>query len=204
MRTFDLPLLLSLGLLIVACRQGQAPSAQPTAAEVSTPVAAVAEPVAETTALPDGLLPNQRQPLDGVVSGGQPNEKQLRAAQVAGFKTVINLRQPSEGGLANEPQLVEELGMAYVSLPIAGAAGLTQENVVALAKILDEADKPALLHCGSGNRIGALLALKAFYLDGKAADEATEIGLDGGLTRLEGAVREILESAQEAPSGLPN
>ena len=53
-----------------------------------------------------------------------------------------------------------------------------------------------LLHCGSGNRVGALLALKAFWLDGGSAEEALEVGLAGGVTRLEPTVRELLGLAE--------
>ncbi|MEM7050141.1 MAG: sulfur transferase domain-containing protein [Acidobacteriota bacterium] len=137
-----------------------------------------------------GLVPNARQPADGVVSGGQPTADQLAAAQEAGFQTVINLRTEGEPG-ARQAE-VEAFGLSYVELPIAGAAGLTRDNVEALAEILEEVQKPALLHCGSGNRIGALFALKAFWLDGEAPEAALEKGLDSGLTRLEPKVRELL------------
>ena len=82
--------------------------------------------------------------------------------------------------------------MAYVSIPVDGKAGLSEENAAALAEALETAERPLLLHCGSGNRVGALLALKAFQVDGKTAEESLEIGLAGGVTRLEPVVRELL------------
>jgi uncharacterized protein (TIGR01244 family) len=146
------------------------------------------------------LVPNQKAPAPGAISGGQPSREQLVASRDAGYRTVMNLRTPGEGGaIDDETALVAELGMDYVSIPIAGAAGLTRDNVEAFARALEAAERPVLIHCGSGNRIGALFALKAFYLDGKSAEEALSIGRASGLTRLEGAVREILESA--APEG---
>ena len=54
---------------------------------------------------------------------------------------------------------------------------------------------PVLLHCGSGNRVGALLALAAFHVDGRPADAALQYGLDSGLTRLEPVVRDHLSAA---------
>jgi uncharacterized protein (TIGR01244 family) len=135
-----------------------------------------------------------KEPMDGVISGGQPSPEQLTAARDAGYKTVLNMRRPDEKGVGDEAEMVDGLGMEYLSIPIDGAAGLTRENTLAFAAALESAEYPLIIHCGSGNRIGALFALKAFWVDGKSAEEALQIGLDSGLTRLEGAVTEILES----------
>ncbi len=140
------------------------------------------------------LVPEGRTPLDGVLTGGQPTPEQLEAISRAGFRTVINLRLPSEPGVEGEAEKVAELGMRYVSIPVAGAEGLTEDNVRALAEALAAAPGPTLLHCGSGNRVGALLALKAHWLDGASPEEALEEGRAGGLTRLEPAVRELVRA----------
>ncbi|SVC09755.1 uncharacterized protein METZ01_LOCUS262609, partial [marine metagenome] len=47
-------------------------------------------------------------------------------------------------------------------------------------------------YCASGNRVGGLLALKAYWLDGVEPDDALEIGRQAGLTGLESAVQELL------------
>ncbi len=140
------------------------------------------------------LVRNGRVPLDGVLTGGQPTDEQLVALRSAGFTTVINLRQPGERGTQGEAERVAELGMRYVAIPVAGAEGLTEDNARALAAALEEAERPVLVHCGSGNRVGALLALKAFWVDGAGADEALAAGTAAGLTRLESDVRRILEA----------
>ncbi len=150
-------------------------------------------PVVEATAVdPITLVENGKMPMEGVLTGGQPTDEQFAALRDAGFATVINLRQPSERGNRDEAEMIAELGMAYVSIPVDGKAGLTEENAAALAAALDGAAGPVLLHCGSGNRVGALLALKAFWLDGASAEEALELGIAGGVTRLEPTVRELL------------
>ena len=48
------------------------------------------------------------------------------------------------------------------------------------------------MHCASGNRVGGLFALKAFYVDGKTPEEALEIGRSAGMTRTEAVVRQEL------------
>lgn len=140
------------------------------------------------------LVPNARQPLDGVVSGGQPTAEQLAQAAAAGFKTVINLRMPGERGTDDEAAQVAGFGMEYVALPIPGADGITEKNARELVRLLEVSERPVLLHCGSGNRIGALLALSSYYVDGRSPEEAIQYGLDSGMTRLEPVVREHLAS----------
>lgn len=134
-------------------------------------------------------IPNARVPTDGVLTGGQPSEAQFRAAREAGFATVINLRNIGEPGVAEQAERLSKMGLTYHHLPVAGADGVTVENAKVFASMVDNADRPLLVHCGSGNRIGALAAMRAFHLDGESADEALAIGRAWGLTGLEPAVR---------------
>lgn len=148
-------------------------------------------------------LPNQKQPFEGVVTGGQPDDADYQAAADQGFKTVVSLRAMGEGGEAEGRAKAAGLGMKVVHIPMQGAAGLTEENAKALAEVLaDASKKPLIVHCASGNRVGALFALKAFHVDGKSKDEALVIGKAAGLTSLEGAVKAYLDAqpAAEAPA----
>lgn len=132
-------------------------------------------------------IPEARQPLPGVVTGGAPSAEQLRAAQALGYQTVISLL-PSQERDEGAPEAVEQLGMRFVSIPIAGADDLTEENARELGRVLRSAERPLILHCASGNRSGALLALAAFYVEGVSAESALELGLRAGLTSLRPAV----------------
>jgi protein tyrosine phosphatase (PTP) superfamily phosphohydrolase (DUF442 family) len=70
---------------------------------------------------------------------------------------------------------------------------LTRENVEALDRLLDEsADDGTVLYCASSNRVGALLALRAYWLDGAEADQALELGRQAGMTSLEARVGELM------------
>jgi uncharacterized protein (TIGR01244 family) len=133
-------------------------------------------------------------PFDGIVTAGQPSPEQLEAFKAAGIATVVNLRQPTETLGFDEQSTVETLGMTYVALPIAGSAGLSEENVRRFADILDSHARPMLVHCGSANRVGALFALDAGRHRGKSVDEAIELGRAAGLGSLEPATRERLNS----------
>ncbi len=146
-------------------------------------------------------IPNARIPVAGVLSGGQPTQEQIAAAGAAGYKTVINLRADTEPGFEWEAAAVKASGMSYVSIPVAGAADLTKETVARLDVALKEAvaKGPVLLHCGSGNRNGALLALRAAWIEGKEPAAALEYGKAAGLTGLEPSVKSILGIEDSAP-----
>jgi len=165
---------------------------------------AVQPAVAETEAAKSLLLPirNARIPMQGVLSGGQPTREQIAAAGKAGFRTVINLRTEEEPGFEWEADSVAEHGMRYVLIPVAGADGLTRKNVKRIDTALREAQKsgPVLLHCGSGNRIGAILALREHWLAGTEPDAALRYGVESGLTRLEPKTRELLGLTAPEPA----
>lgn len=140
-------------------------------------------------------IPNARRPLPGVLSGGQPTRAQLEEAAAAGYRTVVNLRPLDEPGAWDERPLVAELGMRFHHIPVAGTADLDRDRAAALAEILeDPSAQPVLVHCASGNRVGALVAIHAALLRGVSIDEALELGRRAGLTRLEEATRAYLES----------
>lgn len=136
-------------------------------------------------------IPNARVTKTGLLVGGQPSHDQLKEIQEAGYRTVITLRTESEQGDEGEQATVERLGMKFVSIPVAGPAGLTEENARALAKALGEQDAlPAVLHCKTGQRVSALLGLKAFVVDRVSAAAAIDLAKSLGLKKLEAALRE--------------
>lgn len=153
--------------------------------------AAAVEPVAAQAKLVD--LPNAKMPWDQILVGGQPTREQLAEVAAAGYGTVINLRAPGELTEWDEEAVVGSLGMRYVSLPVAGQRDLTEETARRLAEHLEEVgSQPVLIHCASGNRVGAVFALKAFFLDGESKEASMAIGKRSGLLSLEPMVEGIL------------
>ena len=140
-----------------------------------------------------GTLRNFAAPLPGIFTSGQPTELQFASLSRIGITRVIQLRLADETGTGWEEERAEEVGIAFVRIPVAGSKGLTRANVDRLREELDRPnDAGTLVCCGSSNRVGALLALKAF-LDGAGSMRALEIGRAAGLTRLEPAERELLQ-----------
>lgn len=136
-----------------------------------------------------------KQPRPQLYTAGQPSAAQLQQAAAAGITTLIDLRQPDEDRGFDETAAAERLGLRYVRIPVAGAAGLTQANAQALRSALAQSQGPVLLHCASGNRAGALLALLQAR-DGAPVEQALQFGRSAGMTSLEAPTRALLE--QEA------
>jgi len=123
------------------------------------------------------------------VASGQPDEAMLQAVAEAGFSAVVDLRAAVEERGFDERKEVERLGMLYAVLPIASADDITLDKAAVLDQILAQNEGPVLLHCASGNRVGALYALREKLL-GASNSEALAVGRAAGMTRLESVVRE--------------
>jgi len=133
--------------------------------------------------LPQAILgvANACQILPNVITGGQPNAAQLRALREAGGGIVLDLRDPMEPRPVNEAEVVGELGMEYVNVPVR-AGSLDDTTLERILSVLRTAgDKTVFVHCGSGNRVGGAL-IPYFMLDQHmeeqdAVDQAMRVGL---------------------------
>lgn len=180
-------------LLITGCAASPLPQAAstPEASTVSQPPTAAANPPEQP------LLPNAREPLPEVTTGGAPSVVQLQAAQRRGYRSVISLLPEAE--TTAEAAEAQRLGMQFVSIPIPDASALTRDNAERLASAMDvPGRKPLLLHCASGNRVGALLALRAFYVDHSSVEDALALGSSAGMTSLRSVVETQLAQASAA------
>lgn len=135
-------------------------------------------------------------PVDGITAAGQPDKAALEVFTDAGYATVIDIRAEDENRGFEEAAFVEELGMHYVAFPIDSEDDVSFDSARKLDELLRQYPGPVLVHCASGNRVGALLALRA-SLVGADDEQALALGREGGLTRLEDVVKKRLaEGAQ--------
>jgi protein tyrosine phosphatase (PTP) superfamily phosphohydrolase (DUF442 family) len=124
---------------------------------------------------------NACQILPTVITGGQPTAAQLRALQSAGGAVVLDIRDPMEPRLVDEADLVRQLGMEYINIPVR-ADSLDDATLERILSILRGAgDRTVFFHCGSGNRVGGAL-IPYFILDQAmeeedAIDQAMRVGL---------------------------
>jgi protein tyrosine phosphatase (PTP) superfamily phosphohydrolase (DUF442 family) len=171
-----------------------------TSPEPSAPAASQASPSPSAASGTVAVvpIPNAREPLPGVVTGGVPSDEDLRAAEALGYRTVVSLLPAADAG--DESERVARLGMRFGSIPSAGPADLTEDNARRLAEVLNAPDRrPLILHCGSGNRAGALLALEAFYVEHASAQAAIDLGEKAGMTSLRPVVEQRLGEAAPPP-----
>ena len=132
-------------------------------------------------------IPNYTRATDGeIVYAGQPSQDGFQVVKDAGFQTVINLR-PADEMSFDEKKVVEDLGMAYVNIPIT-TLSITDEKVGRLADLLGDPEAaPVLLHCGSSNRVGGMWYIyRALFTDAseeEAMEEATKYGLRSAMLK---------------------
>lgn len=131
-------------------------------------------------------------PDDKTIVCGALDDEKVAALAKSGVELVINL-QPDDELTFDEAVAVEQAGMSYEHLPINGAAELKQLKILAFDNILRQHHgKKIAMHCGSGNRVGAAIALRAGWLRGRKMDTAMERGRSHGLTKLEQEVHNRL------------
>jgi uncharacterized protein (TIGR01244 family) len=152
-----------------------------------------ATPIAQATPRLQADVPQLRVPRAGLVTGGQPAMDAWRDLRAAGVTRVINLRPASELGSRDEAAEVHASGMNFVQIDVAGPDDLTADNATLLWQALQGDAGSVLVHCASGNRAGALLALAAAQVGGMSPQAALEFGKAAGLTKLEPVVRERLQ-----------
>jgi len=145
------------------------------------------------------VIPNYHLLRPDLASGGQPTESGLPWLDALGFRTIIDLRAPSEGTAAEEAA-VRAAGLRYVSVPVTPET-FGREDVEAVAKVLAEPRTgPTLLHCVSGNRAAGLWAALQVR-EGRPFAEAEAEGRKAGLQSpaMIAAVRRVAGPAAETP-----
>jgi uncharacterized protein (TIGR01244 family) len=139
-------------------------------------------------------IPNEIHLAETLILGGQPDADALSRAREAGIKAIINLRPAAEDPAFDTSAAAQQLGLDYYALPVATAADLNPGTVKRFDALLADLEGVAtLVHCASGNRVGALFALRAGWLQGASTTDALAFGQRAGLTSLAAAVQAKLQ-----------
>ena len=115
--------------------------------------------------------------VDAVVAcGGATETSALKGLKDDGFKTVINLRLPTEQGANIEQNVAEAkaLGLNYINIPVNGQSPDPKTVDAFLETIANKANQPAFIHCASASRVGAYWLIKRVLQDGWSVEKATE------------------------------
>jgi uncharacterized protein (TIGR01244 family) len=118
-----------------------------------------------------------------VACGGATTPEAVPELAKMGFKSIINLRLPTEAG-ANvdaEAAAAKAAGIKFYNIPFNGQ---TPDPAVAdkfLDTITAPGNEPAYIHCAAGNRAGAMWMIKRLAVDhwdtDRAYTEASALGL---------------------------
>lgn len=151
-------------------------------------------------------VPAACEPVPGLVTGGQPDVEHFAALKAAGCEVVLDGRDPMEPRpFPDEAEVVRRAGMEYVNL----ALSYTPPDDAPLARLRQllapvARGRRILLHCNSGNRIGAALIPYLMLDRGMSRDDAIALGMrvgarDAGL--IEWALRYVETGARPLSAG---
>lgn len=129
---------------------------------------------------------------------GQPDEAALEAARENGVSLVVNLREPSELDW-DERGAAEALGLTYYSVPIPREGPLPDAAIARIEELIESHEgQNSLVHCSSGNRAAAWLAVHLVSEHEMSLDEALAVGRRAGITKdpIAAKVTAYVESAE--------
>ncbi len=105
-----------------------------------------------------GDIYNYLQINERLATSGQPTSCQFEWIAAAGYATVINLLPAdSENSLAGEPELVAELGMRYVHIPVDFKAPREQDFERFAAAMSEARGERTWVHCAANARVSAFV-----------------------------------------------
>ena len=118
--------------------------------------------------------------LGNTVFAGQFQQDDIGTLKEAGITQVISLRKDSELDW-NEAEAVTAAGLKHASIAFQAPSELTDEMFQQLRDLLGKEEGKTMMHCGGGNRVGAVWIAHRVLDDGveleAAIDEAKTIGL---------------------------
>ncbi len=114
----------------------------------------------------------------------QPDAAGISEAQAAGVQVVINLRGAEEMDW-DEAAAVTQAGLVYYQVPIIGdGPSFDRESMQRVSEIVKKHHgQPVLLHCSSGNRASAWLAVHLVQDHDMDVDRSLTLARKSGLTK---------------------
>lgn len=131
-----------------------------------------------------------------IATAGQPAADDFGPIVAAGYRSVLNLRHAEELQGLDEAGLATSLGLEYVSVPWNGLEQLTDDVFDRCRAVLETAERPLFVHCGSANRVGAVWIPWRVLDEGASFEEALAEAKTIGLRTpgYEERAREYIES----------
>lgn len=148
-------------------------------------------------------LPNFHEVHPFLYRSGAPSVAGLQDLKARGFKTIIDLRAPSERKF-DEPAEAKQLGLKYINLVMSSQAPTPKQIQVFLQTVKSAQahpeNGPVLVHCAHGSdRTGCLVGIWRVKEDGWSYEEAYKemrhYWFSPKFTNLSGTVRQFATSA---------
>lgn len=131
---------------------------------------------------------------DHIHAGGQPTPDDLKQAAATGFQSVLNLRASGEANaLLDEQQQAEAAGLHYAQVPLQPTAADDASIHDALAAV-ESLPKPVLIHCGAGNRAGAIGLIATAQELGWTLEQLTEKAQEVGISLDQPHLQQFIQS----------
>jgi uncharacterized protein (TIGR01244 family) len=121
--------------------------------------------------------------------GGLVQKEAFEALAKGGVDTVVDLRRAEEMDWEEKPA-AEGVGLSYVHMPVGGLEDMDSRWLANFDRLL-KSEGSILVHCASGNRVGAAFALHAHHYRGATVEEALRIGKRHGLRGLEVQLKQL-------------
>lgn len=108
-------------------------------------------------------------------AGGQPSHQAYAKAAQSGYRSVLTLRTAKDGvDLTRERLMVEQSGLRYFNLPIAGQLPRHEQVDEFLRLANDLANQPMLVNCAFAERIAPLMMMFRIIEQGWTETRAVE------------------------------
>lgn len=145
----------------------------------------------------DDSIPNLYQPRYMVFTAGQPTSFGMRELSDMGVKTVINVL-PEKECIPGEEATVSANEMEYHALPF-DPSGLTIQTIYEFGELLNNVDRPVIIHCSTGNHVGGLWFAYRVLVEKAPLAQGMKEGRKIGMKQeMEDAVFEFIRSQRTA------
>src|SRR5258708_4649051 len=128
-----------------------------------------------------------REPLPGLVAGGQRQPLPLAALKRAGCEVLLDIRETMEPRPVRVPDDIEAAGLEYINIPVGHSRGsdATLGRIRETVKQLVDGKRKAVFYCNSGNRVGATLIPYLMLDQGFEQEDAVNAAMRCGMRSTE-------------------